>query len=93
MASRSADTLEALPGLGPKSAAWLRGVGIGSPAQLRQLGAVRAFHRVQIAGLQPSLNLLWALEGALTGTPWRTVARTERTRLLLALDDLQRPPA
>ncbi len=92
MVSRSADTLEALQGLGPQSAAMLQAAGIGSPRRLRQLGSVRAFHAVQLAGLRPSLNLLWALEGALTDTPWRDVARTERTRLLLALDDLQHPP-
>jgi DNA transformation protein len=44
---------------------------------------------VQAAGQRPSLNLLWGLEGALTGVPWREVARLERTRLLLELDDLK----
>jgi DNA transformation protein len=44
---------------------------------------------VQAAGHRPSLNLLWALEGALTNAPWREVARLERTRLLLELDDLK----
>lgn len=35
------------------------------------------------------MNLLWALEGALTGVPWKVVARSERTRLLFELDDLK----
>lgn len=78
-----------LPGLGPASAAMLRTAGIRSVRQLKHLGAVRAFQRVQAAGRRPSLNLLWALEGALTGRPWREVARLERTRLLLELDDLK----
>lgn len=80
--------LAALQGLGVKSAAALHGAGIGSVAELRKFGAVGAFLRVRQAGGRPSLNLLWALEGALTGVDWREVARSERTRLLLALDDL-----
>jgi hypothetical protein len=37
-----------------------------------------------------SLNLLWALESALTGEPWQQVARRHRTSLLLALDDREK---
>lgn len=81
--------LAGLPGLGPASAAMLRVAGVRSVVHLRRLGSVRAFLRVQAAGQRPSLNLLWALEGALTGVPWREVARLERTRLLLELDDLK----
>jgi len=79
-----------LVGIGPKSAAMLLSVGIKSVGELRRVGAVAAFVQVRRAGLGASLNLLWALEGALTKTPWTTVARTERTRLLLELDDMAR---
>jgi DNA transformation protein len=82
--------LAALPGLGPESAAALGRAGIVSVAALRRIGAVRAFVRVREAGGRPSLNLLWALEGALTGVDWKVVARTERTRLLFELDDQTR---
>jgi DNA transformation protein len=37
-----------------------------------------------------SLNLLWALESALTGEPWQHVAKRHRASLLLAVDDLER---
>ena len=33
-----------------------------------------------------SLNLLWAMEGALTGVHWQVVAREHRASLLLALE-------
>jgi DNA transformation protein len=82
--------LAALRGLGPESAAALVRAGIDSAAALRRIGAVRAFVRVREAGGRPSLNLLWALEGALTGVNWQVVARTERTRLLFELDDQTR---
>ena len=64
-------------------------VHIHTADDLRQLGAVKAYARVQAAGLRPSLNLLWALEGALSGLPWQTVAREHRTSLLLALEQHQ----
>lgn len=37
--------LAALPNLGPASARWLVGAGIGSVAELRRVGAVAAFNR------------------------------------------------
>ena len=81
--------LHALPNLGPASQRMLHAAGIHTPAALRALGAVRAFGAVRQAGQQPSLNLLWALEGALSGRDWKSVARQERTALLMQLDDLE----
>jgi len=66
-----------------------RVVGVKSVTDLRKLGAAKAFLDVRAAGLRPSLNLLWALEGALTAMPWHKVARTERTRLLFEVEDLK----
>lgn len=78
-----------LPGLGPKSLAMLAAAGLHGRADLERLGAVRAYLKVRAAGQNASLNLLWAMEGALSGQDWRVVARDERTRLLLELDAAQ----
>lgn len=78
-----------LPGLGPKSLAMLAAAGIHGRADLERLGAVRAYLRVKATGQNAGLNLLWAIEGALTGQDWRVVAREERSRLLLELDAAQ----
>jgi DNA transformation protein len=75
-----------LPNLGPKSRAALAAAGITTVAQLRRLGSVAAYAKAKQAGANVSLNLLWALEGALTGLPWQVVARERRTSLLLALE-------
>lgn len=75
-----------LDGLGPTSEAMLARAGITSVDQLRRLGAVAAYAKARAANPGASLNLLWALEGALTGQPWRQVARQHRTSLLLALE-------
>lgn len=83
-------SLVTLPGLGPKSTAMLQAAGITSLAQLQALGSVQAYVRVTRAGCKPSLNLLWGLEGAITGEHWQQVARHHRTSLLLALDQAER---
>jgi TfoX/Sxy family transcriptional regulator of competence genes len=54
-----------LENIGPKSAAWLRAVGITTRAELERAGSVGAYRRVVEAGFEPSLQLLYALEGAL----------------------------
>jgi DNA transformation protein and related proteins len=82
--------LSGLPNLGPKSQEILRSVGITSIEALRQAGAVAAYVRAKRSGANVSLNLLWALHGALTGLHWRVVAREHRTSLLLALEQCER---
>lgn len=79
-----------LVNLGPKSQQTLQAAGIRTVAQLRKLGSVAAYVKVKNSGLPATLNLLWALEGALTGLSWQVVARKHRTSLLLTLEHLQK---
>lgn len=79
-----------VPNLGPASARMLERAGITTFSQLRRVGAVAAFAEVKEAGEPVSLNLLWALEAALSNLTWQQVARIRRASLLLALDDHQR---
>lgn len=67
-----------LRNVGPKSAAWLRQVGIRTPEDLVTHGAVGAFMKVKRAGFRPSLNLLYSLEGALLGCHWQQVPEERR---------------
>lgn len=78
-----------LPNFGPKSQQMLALAGIHTVEQLRELGAVRAYVQVKRADTNASFNLLWALEGALTGQHWQVVAKEERLRLLLELEDVE----
>ena len=87
--SNSTTAPDGLAGLGPKSRAMLAAAGITTLTQLRDLGSVRAYAGIKaVPGNQASLNLLWALEGLLTGEHWRVVAREHRLSLLLALEAL-----
>ena len=73
--------------IGPVSKRMLAAAGITSLETLRRLGAVEAYRRVRSHDPRASLNLLWALEGAVTNRPWEDVARNDRLSLLLQLDN------
>jgi len=68
--------------IGPKSAAWLRQVGLRTQADIVAAGPVDAFMRVKRAGFRPSLNLLYALEGALADCHWQEVPEARRQVLV-----------
>ncbi|MCB1035112.1 MAG: TfoX/Sxy family protein [Acidobacteria bacterium] len=70
-----------LRNLGPTSARWLGAAGIFFRADLEEVGAARAFHRVRQAGFRPSLNLLWALQGALFDLDWQDLPRELKDQL------------
>ena len=90
-----------LRNIGPKSAAWLRQVGLHTPEALAEAGTVGAFMRIKRAGFRPSLNLLYALEGAICDCHWRDVPEDRRRALVAdaeaAIAELppprNRPPA
>lgn len=88
--SEAIKTLRELPGLGEKSVAMLAQAGINNLSELRTLGAVAAYWRVKQSQTNVSLNLLWALEGALSGLHWQVVAQQQRLSLLLELEQLQK---
>ena len=80
-----------LRNLGPRAERRLADAGIHSAEELRRRGAVEAYLAVRRARGTESLNLLWALAGALEpwpeGRDWRAVAASEaRLPLLLAVE-------
>ena len=75
-----------LRNIGPKSAAWLRQVGLRTEADLVAAGPVDAFMRVKRAGFKPSLNMLYALEGALQDCHWQDVPEARRAELVAAVE-------
>ena len=83
-----------LRNLGVKAERVLAEIGIYTADELRRQGAVRTFAELKRRGQAPSLNMLWALAGALDpwpeGTHWREIARGQsRLSLLLAIEDLE----
>lgn len=79
-------TPDALRNLGPRSRDMLAAAGIRTIADLTARGAVHAWDDVRRCGQPASLNLLWALVGALEGRDWREVARHDRLELLTQIE-------
>jgi hypothetical protein len=76
------NTAPKMRNIGPKSAAWLRQVGLRTYEDIAAAGVVDAFMRVKRAGFRPSLNLLYALEGALSDCHWQEVPEARRQQLV-----------
>lgn len=82
--------IQKLKNLGNASIQMLEVANIKTENQLRSIGAAAAFVTVKRAGCTPSLNLLWAIEGALTDRDWKEVAKTDRLSLLAQVEILEK---
>ncbi|HEY0179078.1 MAG TPA: TfoX/Sxy family protein [Dokdonella sp.] len=75
--------------VGPKSAAWLRQVGVRTTEDLARIGPVEAFLKVKRAGFRPSLNLLYSMAGALADCHWAELPEAQKQELLSALESAE----
>ncbi len=73
--------LSALKNIGPRSAHWLASAGVGSVEALRALGSVKAYVRLKKLGYPVSLNLVYAIEGALIDLHWNALPPELKARL------------
>ena len=79
--------IEAVRNLGPKSAAWLREIGIETEGQLQARGAVAAYLDLkQARGGQVSLNALYAMQAGLMDIDWRALPDEFKAALRAQLD-------
>lgn len=80
----TSDLIE-LKNIGPASVRQLREVGVADAAALRKLGAIAAYRRLKHAfPREVSLNMLYALEGALRACPWNRLPPGVREKLKAA---------
>ncbi len=84
---------EKIRNVGPKSAAWLRQVGIRTEADLRAIGAVAAYRKVKVAGFKPTLNLLYSMAGAEDDCHWTQLAEERKAALLAAAEAIDQEMA
>lgn len=68
--------------LGPKSAALLAHIGINDQHSLREMGVVEAYCLLKAQGHSVSLNLLWAMYGALEGVKWDSISAETKADLI-----------
>ena len=77
--------------IGPKTQSWLKQAGIVTPQDLLEVGALEAYLRLKALGFNPTLNALWALEGACQGTDWRDIPTERKMELKQELQQLAPP--
>jgi DNA transformation protein len=75
--------------VGPKSAAWLRQVGVRTQEDLVKIGPVEVFMKVKRAGFRPSLNLLYALAGAIEDCHWADLPNEHKAALVQAAESAE----
>ena len=83
--------IESLRNLGPKSAQWLAAIDVYTYDDLQKLGPVTAYRLLQSAGYKVSLNLLYAMYGALEDLAWNQLPQTTKDDLIAALNDQPSP--
>lgn len=77
-------SLVSLRNIGPKSAQWLKAVGILTAEDLYEVGAAEAYRRTKAAHPDKvSLNMLYALQGALLDLPWNELPPEMKEALLV----------
>lgn len=83
------EPLSQLKNLGPVSQRWLNAIGIRNKEQLEYVGVTRAYQLIKSQFPEASVNLLWALEGALTGVSWSTLSPERKVELLAEVRTLE----
>jgi DNA transformation protein and related proteins len=66
----------------------LRSIGIATPEALFERDPFAVYAELHRMNVTRSLNMLYALIGAVEGKHWQDIARERRTEILLRLDEM-----
>jgi len=75
-----------LRNIGKVSRAWLRQIDIHTLNDLKACGSVAVYRMIKSMQPKATLNLLWALEGAILDIDWREIPETRKSLLLSLLN-------
>ncbi|NRB40817.1 MAG: TfoX/Sxy family DNA transformation protein [Pseudomonadales bacterium] len=81
-----------LKGLGPKSAAAINAIGITTVAEFMHTDAFVMYAQLKQLHSTASLNFLYAIIGAQENQHWQHIAKTQKTEILMRLDDMGLAP-
>ena len=85
--AKSEPALSELRGLGPASVEMLKSVNIRSAQSLRKADLYALYAKIKAKHPKTSINLLYAMMGAVDDVDWRVIARERRSEVLMQLDD------
>ncbi len=80
-----------LNNLDPVSTGWLNTIGVRTRDDLAELGAIEAYRILKNHGYPATLNLVYAIDGALRGRGWRNLPTTRKRELRTAAIDVAKP--
>jgi len=73
--------------LGPKTEQQLNQIGISNLQDIKTLGVINTYLKLEtLADFKPSLNFLYALEGAIQDRAWQDIAAEQKHDLVMALE-------
>ena len=82
--------LSDLRNIGQQTERWLHAIGIHNLSQLEAVGPVAAYRQLQDLGYNVSLNLVYALQGAIINAPWNELPPALREQLRAEVSALAR---
>ncbi|MCU6498584.1 TfoX/Sxy family protein [Rugamonas sp. A1-17] len=88
----AAPAVAQLKGLGPKSSAILRDVGITTAEELRARDPFQVYALLKSNDPSTSLNFLYAIIGAIEDVHWREIKLSRKTEILLRLEEIGLAP-
>jgi DNA transformation protein and related proteins len=75
-------------GLGPASAKMIAQAGVTTSVALKKADLYQLYARIKQQQPKVSINLLYAMIGAVEDEDWRAIAKERRSEVLIRLDDL-----
>lgn len=84
--------LRDLKGFGPKSEEILAKVNINSVEEFMAADPYELYEKLKIEVKGTGLNSIYAIIGAQEGLHWQEVSRTQKTEILMRLDDMGLAP-
>ncbi len=83
---------ETLKGFGPKSKIVLNQIGIHTIDQLKSENPYKIYKKLKAQIPGTSLNFLYAIIGAVEDKHWQEIKKTQRTEILLTLEQMGLAP-
>lgn len=75
------DALHPFHNLGPRTTAWLEGIGVHTVEQLQELGPFEAYRRIKATRAGACFVLLFALHACLRGCHWNELPEALKAEL------------
>jgi DNA transformation protein and related proteins len=75
------NTLHELPNISKVIEGKLMEAGVDTPQLLKDIGSKEAFSRIKLIDSTACINMLYALEGAIEGTRWHSLADNKKQEL------------